>query len=90
MLILITLTSFVSNMQVKEVLYIRRKLFVTHGPIETIESEVIVVDDLVLIVWDSHGLHSYYKNLEHYMQHRFEYVVEDKERDVMIVDIGEC
>lgn len=78
-------------MQVKQVLYLRRRLYSGDRSEQTIESETIIVDDLVVIAWNPHGLHSYYKNLEHYMEKRFQYYsIDNMETDIHVIDIGEC
>ena len=74
-------------MLLKEVHFIRKQHpFMPQTP-EKVETEIIIVDDLVVIAWDARGLHIYYRTIEDYIERRFQYTVNDVETDVMIVDI---
>jgi hypothetical protein len=77
-------------MRVKEVFFVRQDRFsILPKDRPEVESETIIVSDLVIIAYDSQGLHMYYKNMEMYLKYRFQYTVEDIETDITIVDLGE-
>jgi hypothetical protein len=77
-------------MKVKQVLYIPIKHPLLPQTEEVMSETIIEVENLVVIMWDSFGLFVYYKNMAHYLERRFKYVVEDIDTNVMIIDIGEC
>jgi hypothetical protein len=77
-------------MKVKQVFYVPKKHPLLPQIEEVLDETIIEVEDLVVIMWDSFGLFAYYKNMEHYLERRFQYTVENIKTDVMIIDIGEC
>jgi hypothetical protein len=83
----LSLTYLKNSMQFKEVHFIRKQQpFMPPTP-EKVETEVIIVDDLVVIAWDEQGLHAYYKTVDEYVKRRFQHTVNDVETDVMIVNV---
>ena len=76
-------------MKVKVVFWVRRKLFVTNGPIIDICDETILdMGDLGILLYNDFGVHSLYKDMETYLKSRFQYTVDDMDSDIEIVELG--